>query len=93
MLKTVRAELSCDVGSTELLKTLTKLAEAEYRVLEISAHIEEQRQLIEKLAMEERDTTSAQIILDSLLFSLSLGVGDRHRLRSVLEDRTETQAA
>lgn len=64
-----------------------ELAEAERRVPEINALIDRQRELIEKLANNGFDITSAKIIFDSLLVSLSLCVQDRARLRSLLNTR------
>ena len=64
-----------------------ELAEAERRVPEINALIDGQRELIEKLANNGFDITSAKIIFDSLLVSLSLCVQDRARLRSLLNNR------
>ena len=57
------------------------LAEAERRVPEVNALIDRQRQLIEDMEQHGVDLTSAKIVLDSLLLSLSLSVQDRHRLR------------
>jgi hypothetical protein len=72
----------------------TELAETERRVPEINALIDHQRGLIEKLAEQGFDITSAKIIFDSLLVSLSLYVQDRHRLRSLLNARrAEANAA
>jgi hypothetical protein len=72
----------------------TELAEAERLVPEINALIDHQRELIEKLAEHGFDITSAKIIFDSLLVSLSLYVQDRHRLRSLLNARrAEANAA
>jgi hypothetical protein len=62
----------------------TALAEAERRVPEVNALIDRQRQLIEELEQHGVDLTSAKIVLDSLLLSLSLSVQDRHRLRITL---------
>jgi hypothetical protein len=56
------------------------IAEQDCRVPELHARIDRQRQLIEELAGEGHDITSAQIILDSLFLSLFLLVEDRHRL-------------
>jgi hypothetical protein len=53
-------------------------------VPELHARIDRQRQIIEELAIEGHDITSAQIILDSLLVSLFLHVQERHRLRATL---------
>jgi hypothetical protein len=63
---------------------MIKLLEAERRVAESNALIERQRQLIEKLGYDSHDITSAQIVFDSLLVSLSLHVQHRHRLRAIL---------
>ena len=57
-----------------------ELAEAQRRVPEINALIEDQRELIEELQRDGSDLTSAKIVFDSLLVSLSLCVQDRHRL-------------
>ena len=54
----------------DTLDALAELAEAEYRVPEINAQIDAQRRLIEALAFEGYDITSAQLVLDSLLMSL-----------------------
>jgi hypothetical protein len=63
---------------------MIELLVAERRVVESNALIEYQRQLIEEQAFEGHDITSAQIVFDSLLVSLSLHLQDRHRLRAVL---------
>ena len=68
------------------------LAEAERRVPEINALIDRQRELIEELDGYGGDPTSAKIVLDSLLVSLSLYVQDRHRLRMLLNG-TQTRVA
>jgi hypothetical protein len=62
-----------------------ELAEVEGRVPEINALIDRQRELIEELEQHGIDLTSAKIVLDSLLVSLSLSVKDRHRLRTMLK--------
>ena len=64
-----------------LLEKLSKLVEAEYLVPEINARIDEQRQVVENLATQGHDITSAKIVLDSLLMSLFLCVQERQRLR------------
>jgi hypothetical protein len=64
---------------------VSELAEAERGVPEINALIERQRQLIEELERDGHDLTSAMIVFDSLLVSLSLCVQDRHRLRTMLK--------
>ena len=63
------------------------LLEAERHVAETNALIESQRQLIEELIYDGDDTTSAQIVYDSLCVSLSLYVQERHRLRALLNIR------
>jgi hypothetical protein len=57
--------------------------EAERRVAECKALIKCQRLLIEGLACEGRDITSAKIVLVSLHISLYLHMQDRHRLRAL----------
>ena len=64
-----------------LLEKLSKLVEAEHLVPEINARIDEQRQVVENLATQGHDITSAKIVLDSLLMSLFLCVQERQRLR------------
>ena len=61
---------------------LSKLVEAEYLVPEINARIDEQRQVVENLATQGHDITSAKIVLESLLVSLFLCVQERQRLRA-----------
>ena len=63
------------------------LAAAERRIIESRARIERQRRLIQELEFRGHDTTSAQIVLDSWLISLSLHVKDRHRVRAMLNGR------
>ena len=63
------------------LDKLNKLAEAEYRVPEINARVDEQRRIIESLSVDGQDLTSAKIVLDSLLRSFFLCVQERQRLR------------
>jgi hypothetical protein len=58
---------------------------AERRVPEINALIDRQCKLIEELEGRGVDVTSAKIVLDSLLVSLSLYVQDRHRFRTILK--------
>ena len=62
---------------------MIELLETEIRVAENNGLIELQRKLIEELAYEGHDITSAQIIFDSLCVSLSLHLQDRHRLRAM----------
>jgi hypothetical protein len=71
-------------GATGKTSKAERLAEAERRVPEVNALIDRQRQLIEELELHGTDLTSAKIVLESLLVSLSLYVQDRHRLRATL---------
>jgi hypothetical protein len=71
-------------GATGHISKADRLAEAERRVPEVNALIDRQRRLIEDLELHGTDLTSAKIVLDSLLVSLSLYVQDRHRLRATL---------
>jgi len=71
-------------GATGHVSKSDRLAEAERRVPEVNALIDQQRQLIEELELHGIDLTSAKIVLDSLLLSLLLYVQDRHRLRAML---------
>ena len=64
-----------------------ELADVQRRVREIHLSIERQRQLIEDLYQVGKNLTSAEIILDSFLISLSLSVQDRYRLRNLLNIR------
>ena len=71
-----------------------ELLEAESEVREMNLRIDAQRQLIESLALDDHDVTSAKIVLDSLLTSLFLWVRERERLRSMVKvGTTETHAA
>jgi hypothetical protein len=71
-----------------------ELLEAESQVREMNLRIDAQRQLIESLALDDHDVTSAKIVLDSLLTSLFLWVRERERLRSMVKvGTTETHAA
>ena len=76
-------------GAVESCAILTELAVAECRVPEINARVDRQRQLIEQLAREGNDVTSAEIMLDSLLLSLFLAAEERHRLRATLNMRAD----
>jgi hypothetical protein len=60
------------------------LPEVELRVAEINALIERQRELIEQLGQGGHDTTSPQIVFDSLCLSLCLYLQNRHQLRSMM---------
>jgi hypothetical protein len=76
-------------GELERYSILAELAVAERRVPEINTHVDHQRQLIERLAREGNDITSAEIMLDSLLLSLFLAAEDRHRLRAMLNMKAD----
>jgi hypothetical protein len=65
---------------------VTELAEAEGQVPEIGALIECQRQIIEESEQRGYDATSAGIVLESLLVSLSLYVQARDRLQGMLTE-------
>ena len=64
------------------LEKLSELIAAEYLEPEINARIDGQRQVVENLATQGHDITSAKIVLDSLLISLFLCVKERQRLRA-----------
>lgn len=66
---------------------------AERRVSETLASIQCQRQLIEELERDGHDLTSARIVLDSLLVSLSLCLQDRHRRRVMLNAKCAAASA
>ncbi len=70
-----------------------ELAEAERRVPEINALIDHQREVIDELEQRGIDHTSAKIVLDSLIVTLSLYVQDRHRLRTTLKVGTAEASA
>jgi hypothetical protein len=59
-----------------------ELAETERGIPQLHTCIDQQRRLVEALALEGRDIGSATIILDSLIFSLFLCVEDRQRARA-----------
>jgi hypothetical protein len=81
--------------SLALAKLLTVAAsmEADSRISELHARIDEQRRIIEELAIEGRDHGSAMIVLDSLQLSLSLYLQERLRLRSKLTETEKASAA
>ena len=66
--------------------TVAASIEAESRISELHARIDEQGRIIEDLAIEGHDHGSAMIVLDSLQLSLSLYLQERLRLRSKLAD-------
>ena len=78
---------------TRYSNRMMELLEAEWRVAECNALVERQRKLIEGLGYEGHDTSSAQIVFDSLVASLSLHVQSRHRLRSTLNAETSEVGA
>ena len=61
-----------------------ELAKANRQVRITNALIELQRQLLEHLDQAGDDLTSANIVFDSLLVSLSCCVEHRHRLRATV---------
>jgi len=85
---------SLDRGNSALAKLLTVAAslEAESRISELHARIDEQRRIIEDLAIEGHDYGSAMIVLDSLQQSLSLYLQERLRLRSKLTEAEKATA-
>jgi hypothetical protein len=85
---------SLDRGNSALAKLLTVAAsiETESRISELHARIDEQRRIIEDLAIEGHDHGSAMIVLDSLQLSLSLYLQERLRLRSKLTDTEKASA-
>ena len=87
-----RGELeSCEAFPQSDNRALTELAVAvaERRVPEINACVDLQRQVIKQLAGAGRDTTSAQIMLDSLIVSLFLAAEERHRLRALVDAKED----
>ena len=65
-------------------RAVAALTLAEHRVPEINALVDFQRSLVKELADAGKDTTSAEIMLDSLLLSLFLAAEERHRLRALV---------
>ena len=59
---------------------MIELLETEWHIAESHILIERQRRLIEELGLAGHDVSSAQIVFDSLLVSLSLHLRDRHLL-------------
>jgi hypothetical protein len=76
-------------GELENDAILGELAAAERRVPEINECVDRQRQLIGQLGCRGDDTTSAEIMLDSLLLSLFLAAEERHRLRAILNAKPD----
>ena len=62
---------------------VAQLVEAEWGVREINEFIDRQRELIEELEERRFDLTSAKIVLDSFMVTLTLHLQERHRLRAV----------
>ena len=60
-----------------------QLVAAELGVREINEFIDRQRELIEELEERRFDLTSAKIVLDSFMVTLTLHLQERHRLRAV----------
>jgi hypothetical protein len=55
----------------------------EWVVRELSELVDRQRKLIEKLQESRSDLTSAKIVLDSLMVSLTLHLHERDQLRAM----------
>jgi len=66
---------------------MNELKEVEHHIAESNSRIEGQRQLIEQLAFEGRDTSSAQIVFDSLCVTLSLHLQRRCRLHVLMNTK------
>ena len=62
---------------------VAQLVYVERGVREINELIDRQRKLIEKLQESRSDLTSAKIVLDSLIVTLTLHVQKRDQLRSM----------
>ena len=69
------------------ISNVAELMGAERRVKEVSALIEGERQIIEESEQRGYDATSAKILFESLLVSLSLYVQARDRLRDMLTEQ------
>jgi uncharacterized membrane protein YfcA len=83
-INTRRCHVSTTARAFGVSDRVIDFVEAEWHVAETNAHIERQRQLIEKLGYEGQDITSAQIVFDSLCVSRSLHLQHRYRLRAML---------
>jgi len=75
------------------LTTVAASIEADSRITELHAKIDQQRRLIEELAIEGHDYVSATIVLNSFQLSLSLYLKERHWLRSKLTNTEKTNSA
>ena len=62
---------------------VAKLVHVEWGVREISELIDRQRKLIEELQESRSDLTSAKIVLDSLIVTLTLHLQERNQLRAI----------
>ena len=62
---------------------VAKLVHVEWGVREISELIDRQQKLIEKLQESRSDLTSANIVLDSLIVTLTLHLQKRDQLRAM----------
>jgi hypothetical protein len=69
------------------ISNVAELMGAERRVKEVSALIECEREVIEESEQRGYDATSARILFESLLVSLSLYVQARDRLRDMLTEQ------
>ena len=64
---------------------VAQLVQAEWGVREINELIDRQRELIEELEESRSDLTSAKIVLDSFIVTLTLHLQERHQLRAMFE--------
>ena len=62
---------------------VTQLVHVEWVVRELNELVDRQRKLIEKLQESRSDLTSAKIVLDSLIVTLTLHLQKRDQLRSM----------
>ena len=62
---------------------VAQLVHVEWEVREIKELIDRQRKLIEKLQESRSDLTSAKIVLDSLVVTLTLHLQERDQLRAM----------
>ena len=62
---------------------VAQLVHVEWVVREINELIDRQRKLIEKLQASKSDLTSAKIVLDSLIVTLTLHLQERNQLRAI----------
>ena len=63
--------------------SVAQLVHVEWGVREINELIDRQRELIEELEESRSDLTSAKIVLDSLIVTLTLHLQERDQLRAM----------